>query len=53
MADKIYLNKDVYTAAQERLEYVFSEFDNVIVAFSGGKDSGLLLHRRPSRRGVN
>jgi len=29
---------------QKRLEYIFNEFDNIYVAFSGGKDSGLLLN---------
>ena len=28
----------------DRLKYIFSEFDNVYVSFSGGKDSGLLLN---------
>ena len=41
---KVYMNKTVYQAAQERLEYIFSEFDNIYVSFSGGKDSGLLLN---------
>lgn len=44
MADqKIYLKTDVYQALQKRLGYIFSEFDNIYVSFSGGKDSGLLL----------
>jgi len=34
----------VYEAAMRRLEYVFREFDNVYVSFSGGKDSGVLLN---------
>jgi len=34
----------VYEAAKRRLEVVFSEFDNVYVSFSGGKDSGVLLN---------
>lgn len=34
----------MYQAAQERLRYIFNEFDNVLVAFSGGKDSSVLLH---------
>lgn len=41
---KKYLNKNVYSAALERLEYIFNEFDNVLVAFSGGKDSGVCLN---------
>lgn len=42
--EKIYQNENVYQATQKRLEYIFNEFDNVVVAFSGGKDSGLLYH---------
>ena len=42
--EKIYQPKDVYTALQERLEYIFAEFDNIYISFSGGKDSGLLLN---------
>jgi len=34
----------VYEAARERLEYIFAEFDNICIAFSGGKDSGLLYN---------
>ena len=42
--EKLYLDKNVYDAAQERFDYIFSEFDNIYVSFSGGKDSGLLLN---------
>lgn len=41
---KNYLDKNVYDATQERLEYIFDEFDNILVAFSGGKDSGVVLN---------
>lgn len=41
---KTYLDKNVYEAALERIAYCFQEFDNVLVAFSGGKDSGVLLN---------
>ncbi len=41
---KQYIEKDVYTALQERLRLIFEEFDNIFVSFSGGKDSGLLLN---------
>lgn len=40
---KKYLDKNVYQLAQERIEYIFKEFDNVLVAFSGGKDSTVCL----------
>ena len=39
-----YLDMDVYEALQQRLDFLFREFDNIYVSFSGGKDSGLLLH---------
>ena len=41
---KTYLDKNVYEAALERIAYCFQEFDNVLVAFSGGKDSGVMLN---------
>lgn len=41
---KIYLKKNVWDATQERLQHTFDEFDNILVAFSGGKDSGVLLN---------
>lgn len=39
-----YIQQNVYEALQERLRFIFEEFDNVYVSFSGGKDSGLLLN---------
>lgn len=41
---KRYLEENVYQAAQERIAYLFDEFDNVLVAFSGGKDSSVCLN---------
>ncbi|MFV3077504.1 DUF3440 domain-containing protein [Niveispirillum fermenti] len=38
------LSIDVLEAARRRIAYVFAHFDNVVVAFSGGKDSGVLLN---------
>lgn len=35
---------NVYEAVQIRLDKIFSDFDNVYVSFSGGKDSGVLLN---------
>lgn len=34
---------NVYDATQERLKIIFEDFDNVLVAFSCGKDSGVML----------
>lgn len=39
-----YISQNVYDALQERLRFLFEEFDNIYVSFSGGKDSGLLLN---------
>ena len=41
---KEYLDEDVYHLSQKRLQAIFSEFDNVLVAFSGGKDSSVCLN---------
>ena len=38
------IKKSVYNVVQNRLERIFSDFDNVYVSFSGGKDSGVLLN---------
>lgn len=42
--EPVKLPLNVYEQVQERLEKVFRNFDNVYVSFSGGKDSGVLLH---------
>ncbi len=39
-----YLHKNVYDAFLERMQFLFEEFDNIYISFSGGKDSGLLLN---------
>lgn len=41
---KKYLDLNVYDNLQLRLKFIFEEFDNIFVSFSGGKDSGLLLN---------
>lgn len=41
---KRYLKINVYEAFLRRMSVITENFDNIIVAFSGGKDSGLLLH---------
>lgn len=40
----MYMEENVYEALQKRLQYIFQEFDNIYLSFSGGKDSGLLLN---------
>ncbi len=37
-------SKNVYDAANERIEFIFSEFKRIYVSFSGGKDSGVMLN---------
>ena len=41
---KIYQEKNVYEAAVERFDYIYSHFEKVYVSFSNGKDSGVLLN---------
>lgn len=41
---KKYLQKNVHEMFLERMKFIFSEFDNIFISFSGGKDSGLLLN---------
>lgn len=41
---KIYQNKTVYEATMERLDFIFSEFENIYISFSGGKDSSLVYN---------
>lgn len=41
---KKYLDENVYEMLLKRLNYIFTEFENVYISFSGGKDSSLLLN---------
>ena len=41
---KKYVDKNVYEAAIERIEFLFKEFDHILISFSGGKDSGVCLN---------
>ena len=41
---KVYKEINVYEAAVERFDYIYSNFDKVYVSFSNGKDSGVLLN---------
>jgi predicted phosphoadenosine phosphosulfate sulfurtransferase len=44
MSNKLYLRKNVYEMAKERLNKIYNNVDNVAVAYSGGKDSTVLMH---------
>lgn len=41
---KFYLQQNVYDAALDRIRWLFDEFENLVVNFSGGKDSTVLLN---------
>lgn len=41
---KIYNKQNVYHAALDRIRFLFDEFENVVVGFSGGKDSTVTLN---------
>lgn len=43
MMGKISCEQNVFDAFMERVKFIFEKFDHIVVAFSGGKDSGLLL----------
>lgn len=41
---KIFKNQNVFDAGVERINYLFDEFENIVVGYSGGKDSTVVLH---------
>lgn len=41
---KNYLDKNVYDASLERIDYIFKNFKRIYLSFSGGKDSGVMLN---------
>ncbi len=41
---KKYIGDNVYNASLKRFEYIFSNFNNIYISFSGGKDSGVMLN---------
>src|SRR3990167_5995409 len=41
---KTYRSDDVLTAARKRITLTFDSFERIYVAFSGGKDSSVMLH---------
>lgn len=43
MGRKIYRSENVYDSAIKRLDFIFSEFENVYFSVSGGKDSSVMI----------
>ena len=41
---KKFLDKNVFEASQERIKWVFDNFERICVSFSGGKDSTCMTH---------
>ena len=41
---KNYIGKSVLEAAKERISYTFDHFDNLLLSYSGGKDSTVMFH---------
>lgn len=41
---RVYKEKNVYDASQERIKFIFDNFERIYVSFSGGKDSGVMLN---------
>jgi len=35
---------NVHEATLKRIEFLFNEFEQIIISFSGGKDSGVMLN---------
>ncbi len=44
MERKYNRSKNVYDAANERLDFIFNNFERIYISFSGGKDSGVMLN---------
>jgi predicted phosphoadenosine phosphosulfate sulfurtransferase len=41
---RVYKTQNVYDASNERLKFIFDNFERVYLSFSGGKDSGVMLN---------
>jgi len=41
---RVYLGRNVWDETQDRLKFIFDNFERICVSFSGGKDSGVLLN---------
>lgn len=44
MSKKIYIDKSVLKASQERISESFDNFERLYISFSGGKDSSVMTH---------
>ena len=44
MGAKKYIDKNVYEASLERIDYIFKNFEKIYISFSGGKDSAIMLN---------
>lgn len=44
MLERKYIDIDVHEAAKQRISYIFDEFEEICVSFSGGKDSTVMTH---------
>ncbi len=44
LRQKSFTGQDVYSASLERVRYLYKRFDHVIISFSGGKDSTVVLN---------
>lgn len=44
MSKRIYKSENVYDAANERIDFIFKNFERIYLSFSGGKDSGIMLN---------
>ena len=41
---RVYQETSVYDAANDRLKFIFENFERIYLSFSGGKDSGVMLN---------
>lgn len=41
---RVYNEKNVLDASNERLDFIFNNFEKIYLSFSGGKDSGVMLN---------
>jgi len=44
MSAKKYIDKNVYEASVERIDFIFKNFEKIYISFSGGKDSSIMLN---------